>query len=91
MRILKKTKKKILTEVTIEDKTICDKCGKDITWEGSGYDVVDFEFEFKTGNQYPEGGGGDLISLDLCGTCANKAVDVLEKEGFNIQRSEWDN
>lgn len=77
-----------LTEVPTESYELCDKCGEKITMDA--YDAFEFDFEYKIGQAYPEGGGGEKYTLDLCIDCAKKVIILLEQNGFRVQHSEWD-
>ena len=78
-----------MQEVTTDCYLICDKCGKRIKTKDS-FDAFECEFIYKTGSNYPEGGDGDKLSLDLCQECGLKAIKILKDNGFKVQENEWD-
>ena len=83
MRI-KKTKKEIKeVEVTVSDVNLCDKCGKDLDEDISDmYEVFECNFEYKTGESYPEGGDIHYTELELCKKCGKEAIQLLKDNGF---------
>lgn len=47
--------------------------------------------EYKVGNAWPEGGSGDLVTLDICPECfLNILVPFLEEKGAEVRTEEWD-
>jgi hypothetical protein len=75
-------------EVTIESYTLCDKCNNKIHIDS--YDAFNCEFKHKTGEAFPECGGGDLQQMELCPKCAVELVSLLRENGYRINDSEWD-
>ena len=79
-------------------ETVCDLCGKVAkhgNWETTGWDMNETEVEVKIrqkdGKQYPDGGWGTKIVVDLCPICfKNKLIPWLESEGAEIEEQEWD-
>ena len=81
---------KVMKEVEVIDEryTQCDKCGDRI--KIGGYDAFCCELEHKTGSSYPEGGSGDIDTLDLCQDCAKDLIKLLKENEYNVQSKEWD-
>jgi hypothetical protein len=77
--------KKMLVEET------CDWCGKVINREGvqSMFTVDEFEFRYRTGESYPEGGSGEEYTIDLCLACRPKFLQTLIAQGIRVQRDQW--
>jgi len=86
MEIIKKEKQ--LREVIVVQYNLCDKCGKEI--EVRMYDAFEFSMEHKTGDIYPESGGGKLQTLDLCPECVLGFIQLLKENGYKVQECEWD-
>lgn len=86
MKVFKKEMK--MREVITESHTLCDKCGQKIESEHS-FDAFECEFTYKTGDNYPEGGSGSELTLDLCQKCGKEAIEILKSNGFNVQENEW--
>ena len=78
-----------MKNVQVSSAVFCDKCG--IQVKTTVFDAFDFDFELRTGEQFPESGTGDKYTLDLCPACADDIVKDLKHNGYNIQESEWDN
>ena len=69
------------------EDTYCDKCGEKV--EVAHDDAFRFRFEHVTGTNYGNDADGNRSDLDLCPTCAPKAVEVLKQNGFNVQETSW--
>jgi len=71
----------------------CDICG-DITkndWKESCYDAFDYSFWAKTGSNYPEGGSGEEVSIDICPKCIiGKLIPWVKSFGGEPTIKEWD-
>lgn len=86
---VKKTEKQIKeVEVITESYSLCDKCNKKINI--GVHDAFNFELEYKTGDNYPEGGSGDKKEMELCPKCADDCIKLLKDNGYRINESEWD-
>ena len=69
-------------------KTTCDMCGRDI--KRDAYDAEEVEIKHRTGEVYPEGGSGEVTSIDMCGECfEKKLVPWLKSNGVEIRTKEW--
>lgn len=86
MKIKKKEFK--MTEVVTESFTVCDKCQERITLSDYN-DLFKFNLEFVMGFGYPEGDSGKCWELDLCQDCAEEALTLLQRNGFNTQQREF--
>ena len=87
---MKKERKEMqMKEVIVESYYLCDKCGDRIKY--GLFDAFNFELEYRTGEQYPEGGSGDKYNIDLCHKCAPKLIQLLKENDYKIQCNEWDN
>ena len=74
------------------DKTICDLCGKEggYTWATSDFEVLETEIRLKEGEQYPEGGWGTKIVVDICPGCfKTKLIPWLESQGVKVEEKKW--
>lgn len=81
-------KEKIITSMQLE-KIECDWCKNEIKHDSS-YDVFECTIQLKTGECYPEGGQGDILSSDLCQECSKLLINQLKAIGIRINESEWD-
>jgi hypothetical protein len=74
----------------------CDLCGRISTnawrpWSTGSYDLREVEVSLRTGDQYPEGGGGEMVEFDICPDCfTNKLVVWLESQGAKPRIEPWD-
>ena len=75
----------------------CDLCGfkGKPHWDGGLYEVntttLKVVAQHTEGTQYPEGGDGEAINIDLCPKCfRERLVPWLKSEGANIKYEEWD-
>ena len=89
-----KITKKVSYDKTIVESTICDICKKVYRGEGwekkSTYDVLETEIRFKTGCSFPDGGGGEEITYDICPKCfKEKLIPILAELGANPTQGEW--
>ena len=90
------TTKKVTQTHLVE--TNCDLCGataKSGDWESSTYEVNEVEVEVivrtKQGENYPEGGSGTKIEVDLCPKCfKNILVPFLQSKGAKVEVETWD-
>lgn len=75
----------------------CDICGREVqesNWVESYWGVEETEGRFYarrwTGEQYPEGGWGEVWEFDICPTCfAERLIPWLREQGVNVEPSEW--
>ena len=88
MRVVRKEKQMKEVYVTIEDYNVCDKCDKKIV-KTNWYDAFKFEFIHKTGDEFPEGGSGDVQTMELCQECAVDLVELLRENGYRVNDSSW--
>ena len=83
---------------TVLIETTCDLCGriaKDGNWERSLWEVAESEIEIeiktKDGVEYPEGGHGTKIIVDMCPQCfKEKLVPWLKSQGATVDEIDWD-
>lgn len=67
----------------------CDLCGQKIARLKGNADEV--EVKHRTGSAYPEGGGGEEVSVDLCGPCFDgKLIPWLESQGAKPTHKDWE-
>ena len=96
----KTTTTKMLKEVK-ESKTevFCDICGKqsknESFWDESRWwserTEVKVSIKQQQGQNYPEGGAGTEIIVDLCPQCfKEKLIPWLNSQGANVKEREWD-
>jgi hypothetical protein len=88
MKVLKKEKRMMEVDVTIENYFLCDKCNQKI--EHENYNAFECNFIHKTGSNYPSGGSGEKKEMDLCEECAVELVTLLRTNGYRVNDSEWD-
>jgi hypothetical protein len=89
MRVIKKEKRMMEVDVTIDHYTLCDKCNEKIKKEDS-YDDFKCEFVRQTGSSYPEGGSLEKQEMQMCQKCAVELVSLLRANGYRINESECD-
>jgi hypothetical protein len=71
------------------DKIICDLCNVIVGDGLEVWEVDEVTVSRKTGWNYPDGGNGDTISVDLCGKCFNeKLLPFLKSEGATVTETE---
>lgn len=87
------------TTKEVVDKVTCDICGQDAnrdSWGSSSYQIDEIEVEItvkrREGENYPEGGSGTEVVIDVCPDCfVKKLVPWVESHGHaKIETSEWD-
>lgn len=92
------TKREPARNVQVCVKRQCDLCGVSSKgghdWDVDYYEVDDTEIavtiRHKAGEDYPEGGSGDEIEIDLCPKCfRTRLVPWLQLQGAKIEYSEW--
>jgi len=88
MEIIKTEKKLKEVDEVVESYSLCDKCNKKIDIDR--YDSFQCELKCRTGNIYPEGGGGDQQKMELCQSCAKNIIEFLKESGYRIIESKWD-
>lgn len=72
------------------DFVTCDLCGARLIAVGS-YIVDEVEVRHRTGTRFPEGGGGEETSVDMCGRCFDeKLVPWLRSKGAEPRIEDWD-
>ena len=93
MKIYKKIKREIIQNSL--DYMKCDICGKIVkendTWDKEDFETIETEISMKKGYQYPEGGSGIEVNIDICPECfENKIIPFIESFGNKIEIKEWD-
>lgn len=68
--------------------TVCDKCQKEVVIQGS--ETFDFEFECRKGTIYSDHSFGTTYRMDLCQSCSNECIELLQENGFLLQPVEYD-
>ena len=77
----------------------CDLCGKkgnqNGRWPARRFEVNDTELtvrvEHNDGKSYPEGGCGNVYSVDICPECfKGRLVAWLNSQGADIDTREWE-
>lgn len=81
-------RKKVIKEVSVHDKEICDICKKEIR-EGT-FDSSDIDIEAKIGDHYPEGDFRRGYRLDVCKDCFVDKVMPLIESTFGVKFTEYD-
>ena len=78
------------TTKTVVSRVTCDLCGKRVETQDR-YEIDEVTISHKTGSSYPEGGSGEIASVDMCSDCFNeKLVPWLKTQGAAIQTEDWD-
>ena len=80
-------KEKQLKDVVVESYYLCDKCNENTSTVG--FDAFSFELQYRTGDSFHECGRGEKSEVHLCPSCAKECIDLLESNGFRINRSNW--
>lgn len=76
-------------ESKILDKTTCDLCGNEII--SRCYDAERVEVTHRTGKNYPEGGYGEEVAVDMCGDCfESRLIPWLREQGADPRPEDWD-
>lgn len=74
-------------------ETTCDLCG-DATqtgWRRGQFDAAETEVRMRTGESYPDNGGGDDTTIDICPKCfAEKLIPWVKSQGGNPTTKPWD-
>ena len=75
---------------TVTDFIECDLCGNRIEKE-VGYGVNEVTISHRKGDNYPEGGSGEEMSVDMCESCFTlKLIPWLREQGAsNIAYTDW--
>ena len=76
----------------------CDLCGAEAAgegWDSTKWNVneteVEIEVRSKRGTEYPEGGCGTKIVIDICPKCfMGKLIPWVNSQGANVKSVEWD-
>ena len=82
------TRKKVVREVDIQDKEICDICKKEIR-EGT-FESSDIEIQAKIGEHCPDGDFRTGYRLDVCKDCFLNKVKPLIESTFGIKFTKYD-
>ena len=86
--------KEIKTTRTLLNQKTCDLCGlitRSEDWSSENYAVAQTEIRCRIGSDYPDGGMGTEITIDLCPKCfKDKLVTYLKTEGVTVIEKEWD-
>jgi len=96
MRTYEKVQETKVWDVLAETK--CDLCGaiaKDGNWDSSYWSIntvdVEIKIQQREGSEYPDGGSGTEIKVDLCPKCfKEKLVPFLRSNGADIKEVKWD-
>lgn len=91
---MKKYIKKTITRTeTFLSSTTCDICKKKYSdeWGKRNYEVLETNVSLKTGESFPDGGSGKIISFDICPDCfRNRLIPALKRMGAEPITTEWD-
>ncbi len=97
-KIMKETK--IVKKTYDSEETIsitCDICHtkyKDDNWNADWYKLNETEISItirhKQGDQYPEGGSGTEMTIDICPKCfTEKLIPWIKSFGTELKEKEW--
>jgi len=76
-------------EKQVIDKVTCDLCGNKIEYKR--FSAEEAIVKHRTGDSYPEGGSGEEISIDICGSCFDgKLILWLHSQGIEPRTEEWE-
>lgn len=81
------------TQRTTLARITCDLCAKtsNADWDEDTYEVLETEVRCKTGNEYPEGGSGTEVTIDICPACfTEKLVPWVKEQGGEPTTKDWD-
>ena len=75
--------------------TECDLCHTKKTgdgwWGENAYDVAETQVSCRWGSNYPEGGWGSEIEVDICLKCfKQRVVPWLKEQGVAVVEKEWE-
>lgn len=77
------------TTKDVVSSVVCDLCGKPIIKANNSAEEV--EVYHKTGDNYPDGGRGEIAQVDMCGQCFDtRLVPWLKEQGARIETRNWD-
>jgi len=88
-----------IQEEVVRDKLVgieCDWCKAEYknedTFDGkdSTFEVNEFKLKWRDGSQYPEGGSGEEIEVELCHKCREKLKVLLTNNDITLHEREWD-
>ena len=90
--------KQITSNQKVFDKMVCDLCGTESEqshWGESYCESDEIEVSVvvkrREGFNYPYGGHGTEIDLDICPKCfKEKLIPFLQEQGANIEEKDWD-
>jgi len=87
-------KKIATTEREVFQGILCDICGSETvrgTWAFDPYSIDEVTIKHRCGSNFPEGGMGQEIEVDLCPECFDdKLVPWLRNQGARVIQTEWD-
>lgn len=86
MRIRKKEKQFKEVEITLEDYNECDKCKTRIYREP--FSAFNCEVILTNGDSYPEYYDATHRTVDLCKSCAEDLMKLLETNGYRVNTQE---
>jgi len=87
------TKKTVPREITVLTEITCDLCRTVTTtdWKESCFDATESEIRLETGSNWPEGGSGARITIDICPNCfKKKLIPWVKEQGGEPTIKEWD-
>jgi len=87
MKILEKRKVFKEVEEIIDSYDVCDKCNLRISIDL--YETFESELKIKFGTDCPEGGDGDIKSMNLCQNCSLELLELLKNNNYRINESGW--
>jgi hypothetical protein len=87
-----KTYTEATQHIKVIDKTFCDICGNEFTKpHHTTGDIEEIIIRHRRGEEYPEGGYGDMLDMDVCPACMNKIiVPFLKSVAKRIEYVEWE-
>lgn len=73
----------------VEDKVTCDLCGAKIVEKT--YEENEVTIKHRYGSNYPEGGHGKEVEVDMCDKCfKSKLMPWLSSQGVQLIERNWD-
>lgn len=82
-------------QVKVEDKIVCDLCGKQgedgHDWKRGLYDVAETTVQLRNGTRFPEGADITEYDLDICPECfEDKLIPWFKSQGGTVRKKEID-
>lgn len=78
-----------IEERTVDTRTTCDVCGRDVDHADHMYHEEAVEIVARIGDVYPEGSHQTTYDVDVCGPCfLSKVIPALAAAGIKVRERE---